>query len=176
LATLKNQSGEASHSYPLREDYRHSAIPESNFFGHFESREPQGFDGVSQLPIANQDIICLESADGKNAYIGLRQRHSDRNKAADEIQVKRAENLESTPTSTHLNSGGDKVILTYHRKLIPGTPDREESFTSSPFWDRGTAIQSTYCKPLWQNYQLYERRTHGAGNMALKANQCQGEF
>ena len=102
LPASKKQSGDASHTV-------------SGFlFDHFESREAQGFDGVSQLPISNQDIICLESADGKNAYIGLRQRHSDRNKAPDEIQVQRTENLESTPTSAHLDSGGDEVILTYH--------------------------------------------------------------
>jgi hypothetical protein len=148
----------------------------SALFDHFESREAEGFDGIAQLPIANQNIICVESADGKNAYIGLRQRHSDRNKAPDKIQVEWADNLESSPASTHLDSGGDEVILTYHRKFIPGTADREERFTGSPLWNWSMAIQSTHCKPFCQNDQLYKRRTHGARNMALKVIQCQGEF
>ena len=98
--------------------HRHSATPElllsSPLFDYFESCEAEGFDGVAQLPVSNQDIICLESADGKNAYIGLCQRHSNRNKAPDKVQVEWANNLKSSPASTHLDSGRDEVILTYH--------------------------------------------------------------
>ena len=44
-------------------------------------------DSLRQLPVAHQDVIGIEGADGEDTDTGMSQRHSNRNEYTDQIEV-----------------------------------------------------------------------------------------
>jgi hypothetical protein len=121
---------------------------------NLESRKPQRFNGIGQLPVTNQNVIRFERANRKDPDIGLRQRNRYGYQAPYKIQIQRPDNFESSPPATRLCADRRKMLLANNRKFIPGAANRKETFAGSPFWNWSVGGQSANSKSLCQDDQL----------------------